>query len=124
MDLLNAMMEGARKYFDDALTPMRAKLATVLQRLDVVESSTLALSEKAQGAQGPPGPQGPQGDIGPMPLHRWDETKLQFEIEPGKWGAAVDLRGPAGNGERQPFVHFDNPSGGATPRFSYMPMGF
>ena len=47
-----------------------------------------------QGIQGEQGPQGPRGDIGPMPAHRWDGTKLQFETPEG-WGPSVELVGPA-----------------------------
>lgn len=49
-----------------------------------------------QGEIGPRGPQGPRGPIGPMPRHEWDGTELRFEIEPGVWGAFVDLQGPPG----------------------------
>ena len=49
-----------------------------------------------QGEVGPRGPTGPRGPIGPMPRHRWEGTALQFEMEPGQWGAQVDLRGPKG----------------------------
>jgi hypothetical protein len=42
------------------------------------------------------GQQGDQGPRGPMPSHRWDGAKLQFERPDGTWGDAVDLRGPAG----------------------------
>ena len=51
-----------------------------------------------RGAAGADGKDGAQGDIGPMPKHKWDGTKLAFEIAAGKWGKAVDLRGPAGAG--------------------------
>lgn len=46
-----------------------------------------------KGDQGPPGPRGP---IGPMPRHEWDGTELRFELEPGKWGRWVDLKGDKG----------------------------
>ena len=54
-----------------------------------------------QGEPGPRGPQGspgPQGDVGPMPMHRWDGTSLQFQQGPdgGTWGELVDLQGPRG----------------------------
>jgi hypothetical protein len=50
------------------------------------------------GELGAQGPQGPQGRIGPMPKHEWiSDTRLRFEIAPGKWGATVDLRGPQGS---------------------------
>jgi hypothetical protein len=42
------------------------------------------------------GEQGEQGEIGPMPKHKWEGTKLRFEISPGEWGKAVDLQGPKG----------------------------
>jgi hypothetical protein len=50
------------------------------------------------GLPGPQGPQGPQGERGPAPEHRWTETRLQFRQPDGKWGSAVDLRGPQGGG--------------------------
>lgn len=49
-----------------------------------------------RGPQGDPGPEGPRGDIGPMPDHEWDDTRLRFETSPGRWGHFVDLRGPRG----------------------------
>lgn len=39
-----------------------------------------------------------RGPIGPMPKHQWRGSELRFEIEPGKWGKRVDLRGPPGAG--------------------------
>jgi hypothetical protein len=72
--------------------------------------------------QGPQGLRGLQGDIGPMPRHRWDGTKLQFEQGPdgGKWGEAVDLRGSPGA------VGVVQLGGGssATPVNSYFPAGW
>jgi hypothetical protein len=53
-----------------------------------------------QGPQGEPGPQGPRGDIGPMPRHEWEDTRLRFEIAPGRWGRSVDLQGPPGKSGR------------------------
>lgn len=48
-----------------------------------------------QGARGKDGLQGQTGEVGPMPAHRWQDTKLQFEQAPGgEWGKAVDLQGP------------------------------
>lgn len=52
--------------------------------------------ESIQGPTGPRGQEGKRGPIGPMPRHQWDGTELRFEIEPGKWGAWVDLQGPKG----------------------------
>lgn len=34
--------------------------------------------------------------IGPVPRHEWDGTKLRFELPGGQWGAWVDLQGPRG----------------------------
>jgi ribosomal protein L35AE/L33A len=48
------------------------------------------------GATGPKGDKGDKGDIGPMPKHKWEDTYLKFEIKPGEYGKAVDLRGPQG----------------------------
>lgn len=42
------------------------------------------------------GEQGEQGAIGPMPRHKWEGTKIRFEIAPDEWGKAVDLQGPKG----------------------------
>lgn len=46
-----------------------------------------------RGAQGIQGIQGIQGNIGPMPRHEWDKTKLRFELPNKKWGPWVDLKG-------------------------------
>lgn len=51
-----------------------------------------------RGEPGPQGPQGSQGERGPSPEHRWIETRLQFKQPDGRWGVAVDLRGPQGTG--------------------------
>lgn len=56
----------------------------------------------ADGAPGETGAQGDAGPIGPMPRHEWDETRLRFEIEPGKWGDFVDLKGEQGRDGRAP----------------------
>jgi hypothetical protein len=65
---------------------LETRLRTLSLRLDQVQRT---------GA-GPPGPQGPQGDIGPMPKHEWESTRLRFEQEPGVWGKWTDLQGPPG----------------------------
>lgn len=39
-----------------------------------------------------------RGPIGPMPKHQWRGSELRFEVQPGKWGKRVDLRGPPGAG--------------------------
>lgn len=44
------------------------------------------------------GDKGDKGDLGNIPDHKWEGTKLKFEKPDGEWGAAVDLRGPKGNG--------------------------
>lgn len=44
---------------------------------------------------------GPQGEIGPMPRHRWDGTRIQFEVKPGVWGAFRELRGRPGSDARR-----------------------
>jgi hypothetical protein len=31
-----------------------------------------------------------------MPRHEWDQTRLRFEYQPGKWGKWTDLQGPQG----------------------------
>ena len=50
-----------------------------------------------RGPMGNPGIQGEMGPMGPIPKHEWKGTKLRFEKPNGKWGAFVDLQGPAGN---------------------------
>lgn len=40
--------------------------------------------------------QGLKGDTGPMPNHRWDGTRLQFQLPDGSYGDLVDLRGAPG----------------------------
>jgi hypothetical protein len=60
------------------------------------ETDWLAYLKAEQGPRGPVGPPGPSGDIGPMPQHEWDGTKLRFEQEPGQWGRYVDLKGDKG----------------------------
>lgn len=81
-----------------------------------VERSVGALTLRA----GDRGPQGPAGDLGPMPAHEWQGTRLRFEVESGKWGPFVDLRGPRGAGGGGGSV-----IGSATrSSFSYMPGGW
>ncbi len=48
------------------------------------------------GEVGPIGPPGAKGDIGPMPRHKWDGTRLSFEKPNGTFGRSVELRGPGG----------------------------
>lgn len=48
------------------------------------------------GVQGPKGDKGDKGDIGPVPRHKWDGSRLAFEGPDGKFGRAVELRGPGG----------------------------
>ena len=56
------------------------------------------INGKDSSIPGPPGPAGEPGQIGPMPKHRWDDTELQFEMQPGVWGKKVDLQGPPEGG--------------------------
>ena len=94
---------------DEALTQV------IAARLVANEGHVKALQARAdvpgpqgqpgpKGDQGEPGPQGPQGErgkpgeIGPMPRHEWQGTRLRFEQKPGEWGRFVDLRGPRGFG--------------------------
>lgn len=53
-----------------------------------------------RGPKGDPGKDGERGDIGPMPRHQWRKTELRFELEPGKWGKWVDLKGEPGKSGR------------------------
>lgn len=41
---------------------------------------------------------GEDGDMGPMPDHEWDGTKLRFERPDGTWGEWVDLKGEHSGG--------------------------
>ena len=49
-----------------------------------------------QGPAGEQGPKGPPGEVGPMPLYRWEGTRLAFELEPGVFGPYADLRAEQG----------------------------
>lgn len=75
--------------FAQNFAPLAARLQTHSFRLSQLETRI---------ADAPQGPPGPRGEVGPMPIHRWDGTRLQFEQGPngGEWGEAVDLVGPAG----------------------------
>lgn len=53
-----------------------------------------------RGPKGDPGKDGERGDTGPMPRHQWRKTELRFELEPGKWGKWVDLKGEPGKSGR------------------------
>jgi hypothetical protein len=48
------------------------------------------------GRQGEQGPRGEKGDTGPVPIHKWDGTKLAFEIPGGGLGRFVNLKGDTG----------------------------
>jgi PKD repeat protein len=50
----------------------------------------------AKGEIGDRGLVGPEGQMGPMPDHQWDGTRLRFEEPDGQWGKYVDLQGPRG----------------------------
>jgi hypothetical protein len=52
------------------------------------------------GREGRKGDPGRPGDRGPMPRHRWQWTRLQFENPDGTWGESVDLQGLSGGGRR------------------------
>lgn len=43
------------------------------------------------------GPIGPKGEKGNKPDHKWNGTKLAFELPNGEWGKYVDLRGKSGS---------------------------
>jgi len=52
-----------------------------------------------QGEVGPVGPKGDKGDdgpTGPVPRHKWEGTRLSFELPNGKFGRSVNLQGPGG----------------------------
>jgi hypothetical protein len=65
--------------------------------------------------------------VGPVPAHRWRETKLQFEQPDGSWGDAVDLKGEKGergqNGASGGVVVQQGGNGGGTGN-SYFPSGW
>lgn len=50
------------------------------------------------------GKDGEPGPMGPMPDHRWQGTKLQFENPDFTWGEAVDLQGPPGKTQAPVYV--------------------
>ena len=54
------------------------------------------LTDAVLRTQGAAGKKGEKGDIGPMPGHEWQGTKLRFEKPAGGWGEYVELRGPKG----------------------------
>lgn len=69
------------------------------------------------------GAKGDKGDVGPMPEHEWEGTKLRFQQGPdgAQWGEFVDLKGRDGRNGR------NGANGGAataTPQFGYMPQGW
>lgn len=79
------------------------------------------------GKDGTRGPRGPEGDIGPMPKHEIDGTKIRFEMAPDVWGEWMDIEGPRG----KPGQDGRHGGGGvvikpvpAKPSFSYMPAGW
>jgi len=70
-----------------------------------------------EGPEGPEGPKGERGDQGPqgetgepgqdgesstdgkpgqMPRHKWEDTKLSFEVSPGVFGTPIELKGDEG----------------------------
>jgi hypothetical protein len=49
-----------------------------------------------QGTPGAKGDKGDKGDTGPVPRHKWEGTKLSFELPGGNFGRSVNLLGPAG----------------------------
>jgi hypothetical protein len=48
------------------------------------------------GRAGAVGPKGDKGDVGPVPRHKWEGTRLSFELPNGKFGRSVNLQGPGG----------------------------
>lgn len=47
------------------------------------------------GKDGKDGKDGEKGEKGDIPKHKWNKTKLSFELPNGKWGEEVDLMGKA-----------------------------
>lgn len=80
---------------------LRAIRAEIGLRVSEAVSTIRVPVDGKPGIHGKDGSRGPKGDVGPMgpmPSHRWEGTKLQFEQPSGEWGVAVDLQGPAGQG--------------------------
>ena len=79
--------------FTAELRPTRVRLHTYGMRLDCHER---AIARKAQ--RGEQGPKGDKGDTGPMPMHRWEGTKLQFQQGPDgeTWGTRSTCSDRAG----------------------------
>lgn len=79
-----------------------------------------------QGSKGDRGPKGDKGDLGPMPKHRWDGTKLQFEQGPdgNEWGKKVDLQGPPGAGGGTGGMIGGGGGTVVIEKFGYMPSGW
>lgn len=57
-----------------------------------------------RGDQGDTGLQGPKGSIGPIPDHRWDGTKLAFQLPNGLWGDYIELQGADGKEGKLPDI--------------------
>ena len=84
---------------DDRFLAVELRLKICEARLRRGAEATIsALNGGAEGKQGERGPRGLTGDIGPMPRHQWDGTKLRFQQGPAgdDWGAYVDLKGATG----------------------------
>ena len=87
-------------------------------RLEVERAVGDVLRAAKSGANGDVGA---DGEVGPMPRHEWDGTKLRFEQADGTWGEWVNLRGPRGA---------TGPAGGGNstlvvaPANSYFPSGW
>lgn len=95
---------------------------TSLQKISPFTKSELRGEDGAHGHEGPQGERGFKGDTGPkgdqgergvqglkgeqgeIPQHRWDGTKLSFQLPNGEWGEYIELRGATGEDGETPQV--------------------
>ncbi|MFT3664635.1 phage portal protein [Piscinibacter sp.] len=79
---------------DNALGEVLCTVQALAAELVVHKDALMALA----GRQPEEGAQGEPGEMGPMPKHQWDGTRLRFEQGPDgrPWGPWVDLKGERG----------------------------
>lgn len=76
---------------EDGVTPSRDEL------LELIRPLAAPGKPGAPGEPGEPGRPGKdaKGEVGPVPRHEWQGTKIRFEKPNNVWGKWVDLQGPA-----------------------------